>query len=134
MICVFKQRLLLRPRISTKAWFFIEKFLKGKRRNVEGNSHDPERSFLTHSRVYIYIYTRRKESGSFFRLRTWGCSIEGVTFTCEPQFAVIPLVLEQLAQIRKHLPAIAADQDIRIACNVEKLRIGFHWPRSIFVV
>lgn len=61
----------------------------------------------------------RKESRSFFRVRTWGCSIEGVTFTCEPQFAVIPLVLEQLAQIRKHLPAIAADQDIRVACNVE---------------
>lgn len=126
MICVFKQRLLLRPRISTKARFFIEKFLKGKRRKAEGNSHDPERSFLTRS--------RGNESGSFFRLRTWGCSIEGVTFTCEPQFAVIPLVLEQLAQIRKHLPAIAADQDIRVACNVEKLRIGFHWSRSIFVV
>lgn len=48
-----------------------------------------------------------------------------MTFTCEPQFAVIPLVLQQLAQIRKHLPAIAADQDIRVAIHFKLIQIGY---------
>lgn len=61
----------------------------------------------------------------FFRVRTWGCSIESVTFTCEPQFAVISLVLEQLAQVCKHLSAVATDQDVRIACNIWKLQTDF---------
>lgn len=101
---------------ESSRFFLLKNFLK-----AEENVAKFARSFLTRSRIHIHIYgkERRKESRSFFRVRTWGCSIEGVTFTCEPQFAVIPLVLQQLAQIRKHLPAIAADQDIRVACNVE---------------
>lgn len=103
---------------ESSKFFLLKNFLKKWR--TQRNSHVLKAIiFNLFLYVCIYICIRGKESRSFFRVRTWGCSIEGVTFTCEPQFAVIPLVLEQLAQIRKHLPAIAADQDIRVACNME---------------
>lgn len=107
---------------ESSKFFLLKNFLKKYLREMENVAEfAPSKAIVFNPFLYvcIYICIRGKESRSFFRVRTWGCSIEGMTFTCEPQFAVIPLVLEQLAQIRKHLPAIAADQDIRVACNME---------------
>ena len=46
-----------------------------------------------------------------------------MTFTCKPQFAVIPLMLQQLAQVREHFPAVAADQDIRVAVYFKLVQV-----------
>jgi len=45
-----------------------------------------------------------------------------VTFTCEPQLAVVPLVLQQLSEFREHLPAVAADQYIWIAYDIPPIK------------
>lgn len=50
--------------------------------------------------------------GSFFvgaGIRTWSGAVERVAFAREPQLAVIPLVLEQLPEIREHFSAVAAN-------------------------
>jgi len=68
-------------------------------------------------------FTYRKEAPrSLFRVHTWGGSVEGVTFTCEPQLAVVPLVLQQLSEFREHLPAVAADQYIWIAYDIPPIK------------
>lgn len=59
---------------------------------------------------------------SLFRVHTWGGSVEGVTFTCEPQLAIVSLVLQQLPEFREHLPAVAADQYVRIAYNISTIK------------
>lgn len=72
-------------------------------------------------------FTYRKEAPrSLFRVHTWGGSVEGVTFTCEPQLAVVPLVLQQLPEFREHLPAVAADQYIWIAYDIPSIKLNLH--------
>lgn len=72
-------------------------------------------------------FTYRKEAPrSLFRVHTWGGSVEGVTFTCEPQLAVVPLVLQQLPEFREHLPAVAADQYIWIAYDIPSIKPSLH--------
>ena len=72
-------------------------------------------------------FTYRKEAPrSLFRVHTWNGSVEGVTFTCEPQLAVVPLVFQQLPEFREHLPAVAADQYIWIAYDIPSIKPSLH--------
>lgn len=80
-------------------------------------------------------FTYRKEAPrSLFRVHTWGGSVEGVTFTCEPQLAVVPLVLQQLPEFREHLPAVAADQYIWIAYDIPSIKPNLHCSTRYFVM
>lgn len=51
-----------------------------------------------------------------------------MTFTCEPQLAIVSLVLQQLPEFREHLPAVAADQYVRIAYDISPIKPSLRRP------
>ena len=53
--------------------------------------------------------------------RRGGCML--ATFAGEAEFAVGPLVVQHVHDVPEHLPAVAADQDVRTACNREKREV-----------
>ena len=42
--------------------------------------------------------------------------IEQIALAGESQLAVVPLVVQHVNQVHEHLPAVAADQDVRVTC------------------
>ena len=43
-----------------------------------------------------------------------------VALAREPHLAVNPLVLQHVHNVIEQLPAVAADQDVRVTCQVER--------------
>lgn len=43
-----------------------------------------------------------------------------VALAREPHLAVDPLVLQHVHNVIEQLPAVAADQDVRVTCQVER--------------
>lgn len=52
---------------------------------------------------------------TLLRVHTWSGLADGVTFTREAEFAVVPLVFYQLSKFSKHFSAVAANKYIRSA-------------------